>query len=85
MSTTACGAEPESGQDGKLRRSAIDGRTTRHLGYGLSQQRRKAIEMHFRLGQAAWHDAQDQAPRRRPVGAGFLLNLIAYNLIRIPN
>jgi hypothetical protein len=29
---------------GKLRRSAIDGRTTRHAGYGLSQQRRRAIE-----------------------------------------
>lgn len=31
----------------KARRSAIDGRTTRHAGYALSQQRRKKIEEPF--------------------------------------
>jgi hypothetical protein len=30
---------------GKQRRSAIDGRTTRHEGYGMSQSRRAAIAM----------------------------------------
>src|SRR5580704_12240918 len=43
---------------GKRRRSAIDGRTTRHEGYGMSQSCRAMIE--YRLGQAARHDAQDQ-------------------------
>ena len=69
---------------GKRRRSAIDGRTTRHAGYGLSQQRRRAIECIFGWGK------QHGTPRKTKhrgvarVGAGFLLNLIAYNLIRIP-
>ena len=32
---------------GKQRKSAIDGRTTRHAGYGMSQTRRKMIECIF--------------------------------------
>ena len=44
---------------GKRRRSAIDGRTTRHEGYGMSN-RAGDDRMHLRLGQAARHDAQDQ-------------------------
>jgi hypothetical protein len=69
---------------GKLRRSAIDGRTTRHAGYGLSQQRRKAIECIFGWGKQ--HGTMRKTKHRSAarVGAGFLLNLIAYNLIRIP-
>jgi hypothetical protein len=35
---------------GKQRRSAIDGRTTRHEGYGLSQSHRAAIECIFGYG-----------------------------------
>ena len=37
---------------GKQRRSAIDGRTTRHEGYGLSQSHRAAIECIFGYGSA---------------------------------
>jgi hypothetical protein len=40
--------------------------------------------MHLRLGQAAWHDAQTKHRGIASVAADFLLNLIAYNLIRIP-
>ena len=40
--------------------------------------------MHLRLGQAARHDAQDQTSRLSPRRRRLLLNLIAYNLIRIP-
>ena len=69
---------------GKLRRSAIDGRTTCHAGYGLSQKRRKMIECIFGWGKQ--HGTMRKTKHRSAarVGAGFLLNLIAYNLIRIP-
>jgi hypothetical protein len=40
--------------------------------------------VHLRLGQAARHHAQDQAPGIAAVGRDFMLNLIAYNLVRIP-
>jgi transposase len=49
---------------GKRRRSAIDGRTTRHAGYGMSQSPDDRV--HLRLGQAARHHAQDKASRHRP-------------------
>ena len=45
---------------GKRRRSAIDGRTTRHEGYGHVAIASGDDRMHLRLGQAARHDAQDQ-------------------------
>src|SRR5438874_11886561 len=45
---------------GKHRSSAIDGRTTRHVGYRISQSCRAMSEC---MGQAARHHAQDQAPR----------------------
>jgi transposase len=69
---------------GRRRRSAIDGRTTRHAGYGMSQTRRAMIECIFGWG-------KQHGTMRRPkhrgivrVAADFLLNLIAYNLIRVP-
>jgi len=40
--------------------------------------------VHLRLGQAARHHAQDQASRHCCIGGDFMLNLIAYNLVRIP-
>jgi len=69
---------------GKRRRSAIDGRTPRHAGYGLSQQRRRAIECIFGWGKQ--HGTLRKTKHRgvARVGPGFLMNLIAYNLIRIP-
>jgi transposase len=69
---------------GKLRRSAIDGRTSRHESYGLSQRRRKIIECIFGWGKQ--HGTMRKTKHRgvSRVATGFLLNLIAYNLIRIP-
>lgn len=69
---------------GKQRRSAIDARTTRHAGYAMSQMRRKMIECIFGWGK---QHGTLRRPRHRGlarVGADFMLNLIAYNLIRIP-
>ena len=69
---------------GKTRRSAIDGRTTRHEGYGMSQSRRAMIECIFGWGKQ--HGTMRKTKHRgiARVAADFLLNLIADNLIRIP-
>lgn len=69
---------------GKTRRSAIDGRTTRHDGYGMSQTRRAMIECIFGWGKQ--HGTMRKTKHRGilRVAGDFLLNLIAYNLIRIP-
>ena len=69
---------------GKSRQSAIDGRTTRHQGYGMSQSRRAAIECIFGWGKQ--HGTMRKTKHRGVVrvAADFMLNLIAYNLIRIP-
>jgi hypothetical protein len=69
---------------GNRRRSAIDRRTTRHAGYGMSQTRRTMIECVFGWGKQ--HGTMRRTKHRgiARVAADFLLNLIAYNLIRIP-
>jgi hypothetical protein len=69
---------------GKRRRSAIDARTTRHQGYGMSQSRRAMTECIFGWGKQ--HGTMRKTKHRgiASVAADFLLNLIAYNLIRIP-
>lgn len=41
------GVTPHVAQNQAGRRSAVDGRTIRHAGYGLSQRRRKAVEEVF--------------------------------------
>jgi hypothetical protein len=63
---------------------AIDGRTTRHESYDHSQKRRKMIECIFGWGKQ--HGTMRKTKHRgvARVTGGFLLNLIAYNLIRIP-
>jgi transposase len=69
---------------GKRRRSAIDARTTRHIGYQISQTCRKMTECIFGWGKQ--HGTMRKTKHRgiASVAADFLLNLIAYNLIRIP-
>jgi hypothetical protein len=69
---------------GKSRQSAIDGRTTRHEGYGMSQSRRAAIECIFGCGKQHGTMRKTKHHGIRRVAADFMLNLIAYNLIRIP-
>jgi transposase len=69
---------------GKCRRSAIDARTTRYEGYGMSQTRRAMIECIFGWGKQ--HGTMRKTKHRGigRIAADFMLNLIAYNLIRIP-
>ncbi|MDA7949833.1 MAG: IS5 family transposase, partial [Hyphomicrobiaceae bacterium] len=69
---------------GKRRKSAIDARTLRHEGYRKSQSRRAMIECIFGWGKQ--HGTLRKTKHRgiASVTTDFLLNLIAYNLIRIP-
>jgi len=63
---------------GKQRRTAIDGRTTRHAGYEISQRCRKRIEEVVRLDQELGRSGQGKGARTRPrpcrlhLGAGSL-------------
>jgi len=68
----------------KGRQSAIDGRTTRHDGYGMSQTCRALAECIFGWGKQ--HGTMRKTKHRglARVAGDFLLNLIAYNLVRIP-
>jgi hypothetical protein len=68
---------------GKTRNSATDERTTRHQGSGMSQSRRAMIECVFGWGKQ--HGTMRKTKHRGigRVAANFLLNLIAYNLLRI--
>lgn len=69
---------------GKRRKTRIDGRTTRHAGYAISQRIRKRIEEIF--GWVKVQGGQDKTKfrGRRRVDASFTLALAAYNLIRLP-
>ena len=69
---------------GKRRKSAVDRRTTHHAGYAISQTCRKAIECIFGWGKQ--HGTMRKTKHRgaERVEGDFMLNLIAYNLVRIP-
>jgi transposase len=69
---------------GRRRTSAIDRRTTRHAGYRISQSCRAMVECIFGWGKQ--HGTMRKTKHRgiAAVGADFMLNLIAYNLVRIP-
>lgn len=69
---------------GHRRRTAIDGRTTRHAGYAVSQRHRKRIEEIFGWIKSSAGFAKVKLRGRRKVDATFTLALAAYNLIRSP-
>lgn len=71
--------------DTKRRRSAIDGRTTRHAGYAMSQRKRKLVEQAF-----GWMKTVGLLRRLRHRGGGlvdwiFSFTAAAYNLVRWRN
>lgn len=68
----------------KARHSAIDGRTTRHAGYALSQQRRKKIEEPFGWAKTIGGMAQTAHRGLDRVRARFTLTMAACNLARLP-
>ena len=69
---------------GKTRNSAIDNRTTRYRGYAISQSRRAMIECIFGWGKQHGTMRKTKLRGIASVAATFMLNLIGYNLIRIP-
>ena len=75
---------PHVAQNTSGRRSAIDGRTTRHPGYAASQRVRKRIEEVF-----GWVKSSAGLRKTRHrgvdrVGWTFSLTVAAYNLVRLP-
>ena len=76
---------PHIAQNNTNRRSAIDQRTTRHLGYQVSQKKRKRIEEVF-----GWMKCVGLLRKLRHrglerVGWMFTFTAAAYNLVRIRN
>jgi len=80
----ALDATPHVAQNTSGRRSAIDGRTTRHPGYALSRRARKRVEEAFGWIKevALLRRARHRGTAR--VGWQFTLAAAAYNLIRLP-
>ncbi len=69
---------------GKRRKTAIDGRTTRHAGYGVSQRCRKRIEEVFGWVKSSAGQAKTKFRGVDRVCSQFTMALAAYNLIRLP-
>jgi len=69
---------------GRPRRTAIDARTTRYEGYGISQRCRKRIEEVFGWIKSSAGLAKVKLRGRVRVDGAFVLALAAYNLIRLP-
>ena len=77
------GVTPHVAQHTRGRRSAIDGRTTRHAGYTVSQRLRKKVEECF-----GWKKTVGGLRKLRYVGRArnalcFTISAAAYNLMRI--
>ncbi len=69
--------------DSGNRRSAIDGRTTRHESYRLSQAKRKRIEEHFGRGKTVGRIRQTVYRGIQNVDQHFQLTMTASNLVRM--
>ena len=68
----------------KSRYSAIDGRTTQHEGYALSQKHRKRIEEAFGWAKTIGGMAQTMYRGVERVRSRFILTMTANNLARLP-
>jgi IS5 family transposase len=76
------GVTPHVAQNDTRRRSAIDGRTTHHEGYAISQKKRKPVFRWMKtvaLLRKTRHRGVDR------VGWLFTLSAVAYDLVRIRN
>ena len=78
------GATPHVAQNDAARRSAIDGRTTRHWGYQVSQQVRKRIEETFGWMNTIGGQRKTRYRGTPRVGWMFTLSAATYDLIRLP-
>lgn len=75
---------PHVAQNVSGRRSTIDGRTTRHAGYAMSQRKRKRIEEAFGWIKTVAGQRKTRFRGRDRVGWAFTFAAAAYNLVRLP-
>lgn len=75
---------PHVAQNTRGRSSAIDGRTTRHGGYAVSQRLRKRIEEAFGWIKTIAGQEKSRFRGRDRVGWAFTFAAAAYNLVRLP-
>jgi transposase len=68
----------------KIKGSAIDGRTTRHEGYAVSQKKRKLVEEAFGWGKTIAGMAKIKVRGLARVRYQFTFAMAAYNLVRMP-
>src|ERR1700722_12456386 len=78
-------ATPHVAQNNKGRASAIDGRTTRHDGYAISQQKRKRVEEIFGWVKTVGGMRKLRHRGLQLVGWMFTFAAAAYNLVRMRN
>jgi transposase len=76
---------PHVAQNTQNRSSAIDGRTTRHAGYALSQRKRKRVEEIFGWIKTVGLMRKTRHRGLARVGWMFTFTAAAYNLVRIRN
>ena len=75
---------PHLAQNTSGRRSAIDGRSTRHTGYGISQRIRKRIEEAFGWAKTVAGLRKARHRGLAKVDWQFTFAMAAYNLVRLP-
>ena len=75
---------PHIAQNTTGRRSAIDGRTTRHSGYEISQQKRKRVEEPFGWGKTIGGLARPMLRGVKKLDFKFIWTMAAYDLIKLP-
>ncbi len=76
---------PHVAQNDTNRKSAIDGRTTRHPGYGVSMNKRKRVEEIFGWLKTVGVMRKTRHRGTQRVGWMFTFSLAAYNLVRMRN
>jgi transposase len=80
----ALNVTPHIAQNTTGRRSAIDGRTTRHAGYAISQQKRKRVEEPFGWGKTIGGLARPMLRGVKKLDFKFIWTMAAYDLVRLP-
>jgi hypothetical protein len=75
---------PHVAQNIIARRSAIDGRTTRHSGYEISQRKRKRVEEPFGWGKTIGGLARPMLRGVKKLDFKFIWTMAAYDLIKLP-
>ena len=77
------GVTPHVAQNDTRRRSKIDGRTTRHAGYEISQIKRKLVEQVFGWSKSVGGMRKTKHRGRERVDWTFVLTAATYNLVRM--